>query len=70
MKSKTVRVLIGFAVISIIIGIVQIVLGQTERNSILVGLVNSYRYFTISLVMIGMAEMIDLLQNIKSEFEK
>ncbi|MBM7614346.1 hypothetical protein [Alkaliphilus hydrothermalis] len=70
MKSKTEIVLIGFAVISIIIGIVQIVLGQIEKNSILVGLVNSYRYFTISLVMFGMAKMIDLLQNIKSKFEK
>ncbi|WBW96554.1 hypothetical protein [Oceanirhabdus sp. W0125-5] len=70
MNSKIGNALLGFSALSFIIGGVQIVLGQTEYNSILVGMQNSYLYFVVAFIILGMAKIIDLLEGIKTKFNK
>lgn len=70
MKIKTGKILGTFAIISVIIGIVQIILGQTEYNSIVVGLANSYLYFTVGFIMLGISKIIDLLHDIRNKIDK
>lgn len=67
MNSKIEKILVIFSVISLIIGSVQIVLGQTDYDSILVGILNSYLYFTVGFIILGIAKMIVLLEDIKTK---
>lgn len=70
MKTKTEYAIVIFAVISAIVGVINIILGQTDYNSIFVGLKNSYLYFTICFIMLGISKMIDLLHDIRNKNEK
>lgn len=70
MKTKIGKVIVTFAIISAIIGTVQIVLGQTEYNSIIVGLANAYLYFAVGFIMLGISKMIDLLHDIRNKIDK
>lgn len=70
MKTKTGKGIVTLAIISAIIGIVQIVKGQTDHNSIMFGLANSYLYFVIGFILLGMSKIIDLLHDISNKINK
>lgn len=70
MKTITEKIIITFAIISIITGVVQIVLGQTEYNSIIVGFGNAYLYFTVGIIMLGTSKIIGLLYDIRNKIDK
>ena len=67
MKTKIGKGIAALAIISAIIGIVQIIRGQTEYNSIIAGLVNSYMFFVIGSILLGMSKIIELLNDISDK---
>ena len=66
-KTNTGKIIITFAIISIIIGIIHIILGQTECNSIIEGFFNGYKYFIVSCILLGLNKLIDLVYDIKEK---
>lgn len=67
MRNYIRKIMCVFAVISVIIGIVEIILGQCDYNSIIVGFLNSYKYFIVACILLGLSELIGLLYDIREK---
>lgn len=61
MKRYLEKAIYYFGVLSLVLGCIQIVIGQIDYNSLLEGLQLSYFYFAVGFILIGMDRIIELM---------
>jgi len=56
-----------YGIVSLVIGVIQIVIGLFDYNSIITGLIMSYKYFGVGIFFVATDNIIELLEKISKD---